>query len=144
MELQNEIDRQQKRLEATQKEYDDYVAHVDNSREETRKAQRALDKALKEIASWNDEIVKAASSRHAVYRRCRLEEIDLPLISGRLDKVPIEEVISLLSSRLISRILTPWKLTTTRRWVSKIGEWNQTLRYLMTKRKKCEAINFSG
>jgi structural maintenance of chromosome 1 len=54
--------------------------------------QRELDKALKQIASWNDEIEKSSSDRHAIYRRCRLEEIQIPLVSGSLDKVPIVEV----------------------------------------------------
>ena len=60
-------------------------------RDAARKTQRTLDKALKEIAGWNDEIEKSASDRHAIYRRCRLEEIDLPLVKGKLSRVPIEE-----------------------------------------------------
>jgi structural maintenance of chromosome 1 len=54
--------------------------------------QRELDKVLKQIAGWNDEIEKSSSDRHAIYRRCRLEEIDIPLVSGSLDKVPLVEV----------------------------------------------------
>lgn len=72
------------------------VRRVDEMRERSRKAQKTLDRAIKEIATWNDEISKYASDRHAIYRRCRLEEIGLPLIKGRLDKVPIEEVSDLL------------------------------------------------
>lgn len=64
---------------------------VDTLRDAFRKSQRGLDKTLKEIAGWNDEIDKSASDRHAIYRRCRLEEIDLPLVRGNLEKVPIEE-----------------------------------------------------
>lgn len=68
------------------------IRRVDEMRERSRKAQKTLDRVIKEIATWNDEILKYASDRHAIYRRCRLEEIDLPLVKGRLDKVPIEEV----------------------------------------------------
>jgi structural maintenance of chromosome 1 len=72
--------------------YEEASTHVDELRDQARKTQRSLDKALKEIAASNDEIEKSASNRHAIYRRCRLEEIDLPLVSGSLDKVPLEEV----------------------------------------------------
>ena len=90
--LQNGIDRQQRRLDEANQAYDESSKNVEECRDTARRTQRSLDKALKEIAGWNDEIGKSASDRHAIYRRCRLEEIDLPLQAGRLDKVPIEEV----------------------------------------------------
>lgn len=89
--LQAAIDAQRQKLSdesADLTQIDDNVAQL---RDAARKTQRVLDKALKEIAGWNDEIEKSASDRHAIYRRCRLEEIDLPLIKGNLNKVPIEE-----------------------------------------------------
>ena len=39
----------------------------------------------------NDEIEKLASERSTIYRKCRLEEIKLPLVAGSLKNVPIEE-----------------------------------------------------
>ncbi|KIR26910.1 cohesin complex subunit psm1 [Cryptococcus deuterogattii LA55] len=89
--LRAEIDRQRGKLNDANDVRDEVVRRVDEMRERSRKAQKTLDRAIKEIATWNDEISKYASDRHAIYRRCRLEEIDLPLIKGRLDKVPIEE-----------------------------------------------------
>lgn len=62
-----------------------------DSRSGLQKAQRALDDAIKETASANLEIEKMADDRTAIYRRCRLEEIDLPLASGSLSKVPLED-----------------------------------------------------
>ncbi|GAA6063667.1 hypothetical protein JCM10212_001666 [Sporobolomyces blumeae] len=56
-----------------------------------RKATKALDKALKEIAACNDEIERLSSERFALYRQCKMEEIDLPLLKGSLDQIPIEE-----------------------------------------------------
>lgn len=44
----------------------------------------------------NDEIEKLGLERSAIYRRCRLEEIKLPLIEGNLRHVPMEEVPWLL------------------------------------------------
>lgn len=40
----------------------------------------------------NDEIERLSSERFTLYRRCKLEEIDLPLTKGRLDDIPMEEV----------------------------------------------------
>ncbi|ODN84648.1 hypothetical protein L202_00553 [Cryptococcus amylolentus CBS 6039] len=89
--LQEAIAKQQTKLDASNQAYQKVVAEVEATRDRARSAQKDLDKRLKKIAGWNDEATKCASDRHAVYRRCRLEEIDLPLVSGRLDKVPIEE-----------------------------------------------------
>ncbi|WRT67180.1 uncharacterized protein IL334_004146 [Kwoniella shivajii] len=89
-ELQGKIDSQRVRLDAASEAYEAIVTRVEQARDTARRTQRTLDKALKEIAAWNDEIERSGSERHAIYRRCRLEEIDLPLVTGSLDKVPIE------------------------------------------------------
>lgn len=44
----------------------------------------------------NDEIEKFSLERSSLYRKCRLEEIKLPLLSGNLKHVPMEEVPRLL------------------------------------------------
>lgn len=91
-ELQAEIDRQKAKLEEATAKLEAAHGKVEEARDASRRTQRSLDKALKEIASWNDEIERGASDRFAIYRRCRLEEIELPLVKGSLSKVPIEEV----------------------------------------------------
>lgn len=40
----------------------------------------------------NDEIRRQSSERFAIYRRCKVEDIDLPLESGSLADVPLDEV----------------------------------------------------
>lgn len=40
----------------------------------------------------NDEIEKLGLERSAIYRKCRLDEIKLPLLAGNLKNVPMEEV----------------------------------------------------
>ncbi|KAF8802737.1 condensin complex subunit SMC1 [Phlegmacium glaucopus] len=64
---------------------------VDQVKKTTLKASKVLDQALKEIAACNDEIEKLALERSALYRKCRLEEIQLPLLEGDLRHVPMEE-----------------------------------------------------
>ncbi|OCF71781.1 cohesin complex subunit psm1 [Kwoniella mangroviensis CBS 8886] len=88
--LQQKIDEQREKLNSANEAYEQIIGRVEAARDTARRTQRTLDKALKEIASWNDEIERSGSERHAIYRRCRLEEIDLPLLSGSLDKVPLD------------------------------------------------------
>ncbi|MCO5593783.1 hypothetical protein L7F22_047800 [Adiantum nelumboides] len=55
------------------------------------RASKALEAVHKDVTARNDELEKLATERSAIYRRCRLEEIELPLIKGSLKKVPLEE-----------------------------------------------------
>lgn len=89
--LQAEIERQEGKLEKAKEAAEGVAEQVEAARSAAKRAQRDLDTALKEIASWNDEIERSASDRHAIYRKCRLEDIDLPLNYGSLNKVPIDD-----------------------------------------------------
>ncbi|KZT07028.1 cohesin complex subunit psm1 [Laetiporus sulphureus 93-53] len=64
---------------------------VEKVKKTTMKAARRLDEALKEIANRNDEIEKLGLERSATYRKCRLDEVGLPLLEGSLKNVPMEE-----------------------------------------------------
>ncbi|KAG2110077.1 P-loop containing nucleoside triphosphate hydrolase protein, partial [Suillus cothurnatus] len=65
--------------------------HVDQAKKTHTKAAKILDQALKEIGLKNDDIEKLALERSATYRKCRLEDIKLPLLEGNLKNVPMEE-----------------------------------------------------
>lgn len=93
--LEEQLDKLKEKLDEARNKLEEVNSKLDEVRDAARKTQKDLDRALKEIAGWNDEIEKSASDRHAIYRRCRMEEIDLPLIRGSLDKVPLVEVRSL-------------------------------------------------
>ena len=99
-ELGKAVEKAARKVEKAREANDTALNKVVDLRNATRQTSRTLDKALKDIAGWNDEIAKSASDRHAIYRRCRLEEIDLPLNRGRLDKVPLEAVSMLWSTAL--------------------------------------------
>jgi len=77
-ELSNLLEEKSKRLENAKQEYD--------------KASKVLEKVLKDISSRNDDIEKLAATRSSIYRKCRLEDIDLPLSAGSLNNVPMEEI----------------------------------------------------
>ncbi|KAI8982948.1 condensin complex subunit SMC1 [Trametes punicea] len=70
---------------------DERTKRVEEVKKTANKAAKALDQALKEVASHNDEIEKLGLERSAIYRKCKLEEIKLPLVSGNLKNVPMEE-----------------------------------------------------
>lgn len=44
------------------------------------------------VGPQNDEIEKLGLERSSIYRKCRLDEIRLPLVEGNLKNVPMEEV----------------------------------------------------
>jgi structural maintenance of chromosome 1 len=67
-------------------------ANLDKVKKTNSKASKAYDRAIKEVAALNDSIEKLASERLTIYKRCKLEEIDLPLKKGSLDSVPLDEV----------------------------------------------------
>ncbi|KAK4047981.1 Structural maintenance of chromosomes protein 1 [Microbotryomycetes sp. JL201] len=72
---------------------DERNAALDKQRALGSKTSKALDNALKEISHCNDEIERLNAERYTVYRRCKLEEIDLPLLQGSLERVPIDEAM---------------------------------------------------
>nr|WJN25068.1 condensin complex subunit [Pseudozyma thailandica] len=88
-----EIEEMQAQLTELQGENETKKAALEEKRSELQKAARLLDSLSKEIAARNDEIERLGSERAAIYRRCRLEEIALPLLKGSLAKVGLEETI---------------------------------------------------
>jgi structural maintenance of chromosome 1 len=90
-ELQDEVARQREKVQQCTEALKDTSAAVETARDLARKHQRALDRALKEISASNDSIDRFDSDRHALYRKCRLEDVDLPLLSGSLADVELEE-----------------------------------------------------
>ncbi|KAF8587801.1 condensin complex subunit SMC1 [Ramaria rubella] len=90
-EAQGTIETLQEELKEFQEDLEEKTTALDNVKRNASKASKALDKALKDIAAKNDEIEKLASERSGIYRKCRLEEIAIPLSEGNLKDVPMEE-----------------------------------------------------
>jgi len=90
--IENELENMRESLKAAEEEASSKTNEAESIKKSTSKSNSAYQKALKEISSWNDDIERLASERFAVYRRCKLEEIELPLKSGFLTEVPLEEV----------------------------------------------------
>ncbi|KAH8082807.1 cohesin complex subunit psm1 [Cristinia sonorae] len=81
----------QEELKVLTEDLNEKTKEVDVVKKKSSKSAKLLDQALKEIATKNDEIEKLGLERSSLYRKCRLEEIKIPLLQGQLRNVPMEE-----------------------------------------------------
>ncbi|KIY53050.1 condensin complex subunit SMC1 [Fistulina hepatica ATCC 64428] len=79
------------RLDHLQEDLDQKTKATEEARKVHAKVARVLDQALKDISLKNNQIEKLALGRSSIYRKCRLEEVKLPLLVGNLKNVPMEE-----------------------------------------------------
>ncbi|KAL8278439.1 hypothetical protein RQP46_009129 [Phenoliferia psychrophenolica] len=94
--METEIETLKETLEGLQATVAEKNAALEDVRKQGSKSGKVLDKALKEVASCNDEIERLGADRFQLYRRCKLDEIALPLEEGRLDDIPMEaQVVAL-------------------------------------------------
>lgn len=91
-EIKVDVERRNHRLEQLREEHERRAAELSETKRTLSKASKALDAAHKEISNFNDQIEKLASQRGDILRRCRLEEIELPLVKGSLSKVSLQDV----------------------------------------------------
>ena len=122
-EAQNTLERLREGLSELSDIQEERSKAVDQAKKTHARSAKVLDQALKEIglkvveivlllddsvftpSYQNDEIEKLALERSALYRRCRLEDIRLPLLKGNLKHVPMEEVKSPV--QVMCDVLTP-------------------------------------
>lgn len=107
--MEEDITTLQEEMKAVKEDLEEKTKIVEQVKRTTSKSSKALDQALKEIATrvsvnhsalgvcshplrQNDEIEKLGLERSAIYRKCRLDEVWLPLVKGNLKNVPMEEV----------------------------------------------------
>ncbi|PWN30250.1 RecF/RecN/SMC protein [Jaminaea rosea] len=87
--IQEDIRERNDRLTQLREDHEKAQQQLTDAKRDLSKAARALDNTIKEVANMNDQMEKLASQRGDIFKRCRLEEIDLPLISGSLNKVSL-------------------------------------------------------
>ncbi|KAK0550612.1 Structural maintenance of chromosomes protein 1 [Tilletia horrida] len=89
--LEAELAESSSALEQLKAKHASKSSELEVAKKESKKAASELNQVLKEVAAANVEIEKLGTERLNIYRRCRLEEIELPLLKGSLKKVPLEE-----------------------------------------------------
>ena len=82
-------------FEAMQEEHDEKTETVNERRKALFHVTRDVDAHRTEVAERNDEIAQLDTERANLFRRCRMEALDLPLESGDLANVPLEEDVSM-------------------------------------------------
>lgn len=90
-EMQAVLGKMQEDLIGFNESLEEQKKELDELKKNASKSSKALDKVLKDIAERNDEIEKAAVERSGIYRKCKMDKVDLPLLKGDLKDVPMEE-----------------------------------------------------
>jgi structural maintenance of chromosome 1 len=97
-EIEEELQQEQAEVEALQETLEEYKAELSErgqkvveAKAELQKRSRSIDSRLKEISSLEAEVQKNSASKSALLRRCRLEQIQIPLVKGSLDNLPTED-----------------------------------------------------
>lgn len=90
----------------------------------------------------NDDIEKSASERFAIYRRCKLEEIRLPLVSGSVDDVPLEEVCPSLAQMMKAWLTDARCSSQSTEDAMELDESNEATQHIATAKDYGIAVDF--
>ncbi|RAL12295.1 cohesin subunit SMC1 [Aspergillus homomorphus CBS 101889] len=90
-----ELDILRERLEEQKEAYAQSAENLTHHRRELQKRTREVEGTLKNVNALEAEIQRNSSSRYALLRRCKLEDIDIPLTedSNPLDQLPIDDLV---------------------------------------------------
>lgn len=91
-----ELEQLNEQLSTQKGKLDSRSEKVAEARRELAKRSKNVDATTRAITSLEGEIQNAGSSRYQLLKRCRIEEIDIPLAEGsrKLESLPMEGVIS--------------------------------------------------
>ncbi|KAG6018375.1 hypothetical protein E4U43_002534 [Claviceps pusilla] len=97
-EIESNIGREQDELDALREMLDEQRADlrdksqkVSEARAELQKRSKDIEARHREISSLETMVQKNSASKSALLRRCRLEQIQIPLVEGTLDNLPNED-----------------------------------------------------
>ncbi|KAH8661320.1 condensin complex component SMC1 [Ilyonectria robusta] len=88
---QDEAEALQETLEGSRAELGEKNQKVAEARAEVQKRSKDIDVRLKDINALETTVQKNSASKSALLRRCRLEQIQIPLVEGTLDNLPNED-----------------------------------------------------
>lgn len=94
-EFEAELEILRERLGEQKEVYGQSAENLNQQRRELQKHSKNVEGSLKTINGLEAEIQRNSSSRYALLRRCKLEDIDIPLTesSNSLDQLPIDELV---------------------------------------------------
>ncbi|PHH82094.1 hypothetical protein CDD83_3364 [Cordyceps sp. RAO-2017] len=88
---QNELAALREKLEQHKAELVTKNQRVSEARAETQKRSKDIEARRRDINVLEAEVQKNSSGKSALLRRCRLEQIQIPLVEGTLDNLPSED-----------------------------------------------------
>lgn len=90
--LNGELEQLNEQLTAQKVRLEEKSDKVNEQRREVAKRSKAFESTTKAITALQEEIQKASSERYTLLRKCRIEEIKLPLTnaSRKLDSLPLD------------------------------------------------------
>jgi structural maintenance of chromosome 1 len=93
--LNAELDLLGERLEERKELYGQSTENLSQQRREVQKRSKNVEATLTTVSALEGDIQRDSSSRYALLRRCKLEDIDIPLEkdSGPLDQLPIDDLV---------------------------------------------------
>ncbi|KAI4238415.1 MAG: hypothetical protein LQ349_001134 [Xanthoria aureola] len=93
--LAAELDQLAEQLEKQKARHTQKAEKVNEQRREVQKRSKTVESSLKAISGLESERQISASGRYGLLKKCKLEDIDLPLTeqSKALDQLPIDEVL---------------------------------------------------
>lgn len=90
-----QLDILRERLEKQKSRYEQTAENLANQRRELQKRSKNVEASLKNISALEAEVQRNSSSRYSLLRRCKLEDLDIPLTenSNSLDSLPIDDLV---------------------------------------------------
>ncbi len=88
---QRDVDKLRRSLETMQEENSEAADKVAVAKGDVQKWHREIESRLREINDLETEVQKNSAAKFALLRRCKMEQIQIPLEEGSLDNLPNED-----------------------------------------------------
>ncbi|ORY02505.1 cohesin complex subunit psm1 [Basidiobolus meristosporus CBS 931.73] len=89
--ISNDISELRRELLSADTVFGDKTDEINQIKKQLNVVMRELDRLMKEMAAKESVIEKLNVERTSIFRRCKLEEIELPLARGSLEEVPLDD-----------------------------------------------------
>ncbi|KAF9360946.1 Structural maintenance of chromosomes protein 1 [Mortierella sp. AD094] len=90
--IQKEIETLKQELEAAQTTFQTCSDQVNALKKQVVRVNKQVDALMKDISAKESLVEKLDSERSSIFRRCKLEQIDLPMDKGSLNDVSLDDV----------------------------------------------------
>ncbi|CAG8505933.1 15264_t:CDS:10 [Funneliformis mosseae] len=96
--ISDQISEMQDALNEIKESFDEKTVVVNEAKRKLSQVTKEIERMMKEIVNKESDIEKLEADQFSIFRKCKLEEICLPLERGSLDDIPIKNSVSEPSS----------------------------------------------